>query len=280
PRWDSFVGRLMPSAPRHPRYEVLDPLGRGGAAVVWRARDRQEGRDVALKTLRSPDAESRSRFRREIELLSSIAHDGVVRLLDVGRCGEELFYTMELQTGPRLDDVIAQPPGSAADRVHGAVRIGRALLEVLAWLHGRDIVHGDLKPANVFVTPGDAGDGRDRSPNAEDAPALWHAPFPRVRLVDFGVARVVSTRPLDLVAGEGTPLYMAPEQLRGEELGPASDLWSAGVILYHLLAGRPPRSTLAEILAAREPPPCPRPPDSAGEGDELPPALAELLARL
>lgn len=265
----------MEVLPRHTRYEVLAPLGQGGMGTVWRARDRQEGQEVALKTLRSPDEGARARFSNEIQLLSSLRHEGIVRLHDVGRIAGELFYTMELLEGVPLDRLIVPEP-AREDRVRGGVRVLAAVLDVLGWLHDRGILHGDLKPANVVVSLGDA-DGRPAT--GPLSPELLGGGLrPIVHLVDFGVAREMSAGRAALRAGEGTPLYMAPEQLRGEPSSPRADLFSAGAILYHFLAGRPPRATLAEISSAREPPPSLRSLGvrSAGALD----ALDRLLGRL
>jgi hypothetical protein len=175
------------------RYQIIAELGRGGMGIVYKARDTQLGRDVALKVMR-PDVaanpNSSERFLREARALAAVRHDHVVEVYDYGQLNGALFVTMPLLVGEtlqaRLDRQSLLPP----DEV---VRIGTELAEGLAAVHATRLIHRDLKPSNVRL----------------------EAPSGRVKLLDFGIAR--DSRASDRLTSPtrivGTPAYMSPEQV-------------------------------------------------------------------
>jgi len=192
------------------RYERFEELGRGGMAVVYRARDHRLQRDVALKVMREDlqsDPADRIRFRREAEAAARLSHPNVVTLLDSGEDEGRLFLVMEWVKGRPLHQV-SRPDAAilekAARGVHHAHRNG--------------IIHRDLKPANILIT--ESGEPK---------------------ISDFGVAHLSdSTRLTQNGMLLGTPAYMAPEQVRGETVTPRTDVYALGAILYEILTGRPP----------------------------------------
>jgi len=198
-----------PTAP--PGYEILGELGRGGMSVVWRARDRRLGRDVALKFLLGGDA---ARLRAEAAALARLQHPHIVQVFEIGDHQGRSFLALEFCPGGTLEDRLTTgplPPREAAELVltlAGAVQAA----------HAARVLHRDLKPANVLLA----------------------GAIPKV--ADFGLAReldVASQTATGAIAG--TPSYMAPEQARGEKaLGPACDVYALGAILYACLTGRPP----------------------------------------
>ena len=230
-----------PSAPN--RFEVLGRLGTGGSAEVLLARDRQDGRLVALKVPR-PGAESPPDLAAEFARVSSLAHPGIAAALD--------YLPPEEPGGPCL--VLEAAPGvpsTEAAREAAPRRIlswAAGVAEVLDFLHGSGLLHGDLKPENVFIGP-------DELP----------------RLLDFGLARPPGER------GGGTAATAAPEVLRGEPADERSDLWSLGATVVSWLYGRPPAGeTVAARLAALDRRPAlPAPPAGLGFVREL---LRALLA--
>ncbi|WP_106402236.1 protein kinase domain-containing protein [Actinocorallia populi] len=208
------------------RYELLEPLGEGGMGTVYRARDRQLGRVVAVKTVRAEVRRTRDyrvRFEREARSAAGLNHPNITVVHDFGEdvlAGEAVPYlVMELLEGRTLAElVLREPPG--ADE---AVRIVVAVLDALEHSHGRGLVHRDVKPSNIMIQD---GEGR-----------------PEVKVMDFGIAKPVgrdTTRVTELGAAVGTPAYMSPEQARGEAVDERSDLYSAGCVLHELLTGRPP----------------------------------------
>ncbi len=211
--------------PTWTRYELLEQLGQGTGASIHRARRRGDGAEFALKALpRDADPQTVGRLIAEAELLRGLADvEGVVRVRDVGLDGGCAFYAMELVAGEtlraRLDREGRLDPREAAAIVH-------RLAETLDALAQRRVVHGDLKPSNVIVGRGG-----------------------ETMLIDFGLAR----RQGDPTPGRGgTPAYMAPEQLRGGEATPRSDLYALGVILVELLTGRLPYpQTGPDLVAAK-----------------------------
>lgn len=223
-----------------PRYEFLGELARGGMGVVYKARDRQLGRVVALKMLlqgiEATDVEI-ERFHREAEAVARLDHPGIVPLYDYGQLDGRVFFTMPLAEGTLADRV-----GQFSDDPRSAVAIVAALARAVAHAHAHDVLHRDLKPSNILLK--DTGE-----------------PL----LSDFGLAKFTD-RLSDLTrSGQvpGTPAYMAPEQARGEveAIGPAADVWSLGVILYELLTGERPftgrnrEATLYNILSTDPPAP-------------------------
>jgi len=219
----------LPSRINH--YRVRRMLGHGGMGVVYLAEDERLGRDVALKVLRdnSSDPTARVRLVREARIAAGISHPLICQVFELGEWNDQPFIAMELVDGEPLAARLtngALPPAEA-------LRIAVAVVEALGVLHRRGIMHRDLKPSNVFVT--ETG----------------------VKVLDFGLARPVSTPPEDETADQithsgvflGTPRYAAPEQLLGDEVDERADLFSAGVVLFEMLAGRPPFSgkTLAAI---------------------------------
>jgi eukaryotic-like serine/threonine-protein kinase len=204
---------LAPGSMFAGRYRVEAELGRGGMAVVYRVFDEQLGESVALKLLdHIAQGNSLERFRREVRLARRITHRNVARTYDLGESAGVHFLTMELVNGPSLKEVVAAgevlPLGRALD-------LCRQVAEGLAAAHQAGIVHRDLKPANVLV---DASD--------------------RAVIVDFGIARPMHDDQALTRGAIGTPLYMAPEQLSGEEVGPSSDLYALGLVLHELATGK------------------------------------------
>jgi eukaryotic-like serine/threonine-protein kinase len=213
------------------RFEVEREVGHGAAGIVFRARDRTDGASVALKVIASPDAdeEARVRFLDEGELLSAVAHPGIVNIVDFGVLGDhhvELagrvfapgtpYIAMEWLEGLDLQQRQASAPLTLPDALRCASQVSVAL----GAAHECGVVHRDVKPSNVIVL---------------DSPDLL-----RVKLVDFGVA--CDTRTLtQLGPMVGTPSYMAPEQARGDMVvDPRCDVYSLGATLFELIAGRPP----------------------------------------
>lgn len=199
-------------------YEIIEELGRGGMAVVYRARERSLDRDVAIKVLpvaRTFDAELVARFQREARTSASLEHPHIVPIYRVGQKGRINFFVMKYLQGLSLADVLEE-----RGRLEGE-EVERLLLEVgeaLARAHERGIVHRDVKPDNVI---------RDEAG--------------RYVVMDFGIAKSVEDQRLTQAGGSiGTPKYMSPEQAKGADLDGRSDFYSLGVVAYHCLAGRVP----------------------------------------
>ncbi|HXJ23182.1 MAG TPA: serine/threonine-protein kinase [Polyangia bacterium] len=234
------------------RYQVLHALGGGGTALVFRARDRSLGLDVALKRLRPELAANpllRRRFLREGELARQLTDSAIVQVLDVGEDAEGAFIAMELVEGQTLRQLMNR---QRRFELPAARSVLVPLARALDHAHAAGIVHRDVKPENVFVHD-------------------WV-----VKLGDFGNARVMS---LASVTGAsltwGTPEYAAPELFSRGRADPRSDLYALGVILYELLAGRLPwtrAEALGRIASHHAPPPPP-----SGAGVEVDRLLADLL---
>jgi len=215
------------------RYRILGELGRGGMGVVYKVRDRTLDDVLAIKVLpldRVVDASDVARFRRELPLARAVRHPNVARVDHLEEGPGFAYYTMEYVPGETLETLIENDaPLDLAD----ALDMVRQLTAGLGAVHDVGIVHRDLKPANVVLTP----EGR-------------------VVLMDFGIARHENVESGLTTTGMslGTPLYMAPEQAVGAELDHRADLYSLGVLLYEMVAGRPPfdgTTTVALYLAKR-----------------------------
>ena len=207
----TLIGRTVAD-----RYRVESEIARGGMASVYRARDVRLDRDVAMKVLASPYADDprfTARFLDEARAAASLSHPSLVHVYDSGSDGQAHYIVMELLDRHRtLRDVLDSEGPRSAEEV---LRIGRELLAGLRVVHERGLVHCDVKPANVMLGPGPA------------------------KLIDFGIA----TQPHEATDDDssiGSLRFMSPEQLSGQALTPASDLFSLGAVLYQSLTGRPP----------------------------------------
>jgi len=210
------------------RYRVDELIGRGGMATVYRGHDLTLGRPVAIKILKrelAADNSFRTRFRLEAQAASRMSHPTIVRVYDAGEdvdldpdgAQRPLPYiVMELVQGRLLKDVISAGPVPVTD----AVRYVDGILEALEYSHRAGVVHRDIKPGNVMIT--EQG---------------------QIKVMDFGIARAVSdssSTVAETTAIIGTAAYFSPEQAKGEPVDARADLYSAGVVLYELLAGRTP----------------------------------------
>ncbi len=202
------------------RYEIIAKIGSGGMSHVYQARDTILNRIVTVKVLRSELAEDKDfvrRFQVEAQAVASLSHPNIVSIYDVGQENGLPYLVMEYVEGLTLKRIIQKEgPLSPAETVNLGVQVCAAL----AHAHEKGIIHRDIKSHNILVTPGG-----------------------RVKVTDFGLARVLSV-PSATVTQSGTVMgsvhYLSPEQARGEETGPKSDLYSLGVVLYETVSGRLP----------------------------------------
>lgn len=208
------------------RYRLERLIGTGGTGVVWQATQLGLDRPVAIKFL-SPayahDEEARSRFAREAKLAATFEHPSAVAVLDFGATDDVLYLVMQLLEGRLLRQRLSAGP---APTVAEVASIGAQVASALMAAHRIQLVHRDIKPENVFLEQ--SGDGE------------------LVKVVDFGLAFIVSDNAgsLGRLTGEGilsgTPPYMSPEQIKGDSIGPASDTYALGCVLYEAMAGQPP----------------------------------------
>ena len=209
-------------------YELLEEIGRGGMGVVWRARQISLGRIVALKLLLAgtfASEEARHRFRREAHTISRLHHPSIVAIHEIAEHGGQLCFSMDLIQGRNLSARLREAPPTPRQAVEWLL----VLAEAISHAHSRGVIHRDLKPANILI-------------DELDAP----------HLTDFGLAKELNSGSDLTLTGQalGSASYMAPEQAQGRnaELTAATDIYSLGAILYHLLTGRPP--FLADSLTA------------------------------
>jgi serine/threonine-protein kinase len=223
-------------------YELIEEIGRGGMGVVYRATQKSLGRTVALKMLLRRDLASRAdlaRFRSEAEAAARLDHPGIVSIFDVGECDGLPFYSMRFIEGTTLARQLAAGPLPPREAATLLAKVADAVQAA----HDRGVLHRDLKPSNILI----------------DATGRPH-------VSDFGLAKRLEDDQSVTHTGAilGTPCYMSPEQAAGSrgDVGPTSDVWSLGAILYQMLTGRPPfqaSSPMDTLLAVLETdPPAPR----------------------
>lgn len=227
------------------RYRVGRLLGRGGTSDVFEARDERTGESVAVKVVRSDDPEFVRRLVEEARALKSLNGPGLVRFLDSGVFGDLAYLVMEYIDGPTLAQSLKDGPLGTATTAKVASRVASAL----SYVHGRGVVHRDVKPSNIL-----------RSSTGE----VW--------LGDFGIAKFDDATTMTVPGTTiGTVIYMAPEQLDGKRVGPSADIWSLGIVILECLTGRRVfEGSPSEIVAKRLTGPVVLPRD-------LPPPWAVLL---
>ena len=242
------------------RYVVERELARGGMATVFLARDRELDRPVAVKVLDArlvDDPDVAGRFRREALTAARLAHPNVVQVYDAGEERGEPFIVMEVVEGEPLDAVLARAGRLPPERVRD---LGLQACEALGHAHLRGVVHRDVKPANLLLRP----DGV-------------------LKVTDFGIARALDATTQLTQVGTllGTAAYVAPEQARGEPVGPPADVFSLGVFLYEALTGRAPWQieNLSELSTVGATPARPAGELAPGTPPELEAAVMHALAR-
>jgi eukaryotic-like serine/threonine-protein kinase len=251
------------------RYELRGRVGRGGMGTIWRAFDRELGREIALKVMNGPDPRQGgiARLRTEAQVLARLEHPGLVPVHDIGWLPDgRLFYAMKLVRGRRLDEHARDVPSLA-----GRLRLLEKICEAVAFAHAHGVIHRDLKPQNVMV-----------------------GSFGEVLVLDWGVAKVMADGAPDVIAAAvrdpppppdvaedaatltaagtvlGTPGYMAPEQARGESgVGVPADVYALGALLSFLAGDDRPRAVTAMIARARAPRPEDRYPSVAELQDDV-----------
>ncbi|HET9198487.1 MAG TPA: protein kinase [Solirubrobacterales bacterium] len=244
------------------RYETAERLGSGGMSNVYKATDRILERTVAVKILAehlSDDERFVARFRREALAVAKLIHPNIVQVYDTGVDEGRHYIVMEYVEG-RSGAQILQRQGPVEAEI--AAEIGIQSCAGLDYAHRRGIIHRDVKPGNLMIVGGPVGGGEMV-----------------VKLTDFGIARAIEqTRITPVGSVVGTAAYLAPEQVRGEEATPATDVYALGVVLYQFLTGRLPYegSSLAE-LAVRQQNEKPLPPDTYNS--EVPQTLGAAVLR-
>jgi tRNA A-37 threonylcarbamoyl transferase component Bud32 len=230
------VAPLSLSAEFRARWTLGQLLGVGGMGCVYAAQDRELGRDVAIKFMLADDRpDATARFLREGKLTLAIEHPNVVRVHALGETEGHPYIVAELVAGGTLRQRLTRGPRLDVAEV---VAIGAGLLDGLSACHARGVIHRDVKPDNVMLT--------ERG---------------QVKLTDLGIAHDTSATQLTQTGTVmGTALYMAPEQVRGEQAQPAWDIYSAAVVLYEMLAGKQPFAheqmiVILQMIETQEPPP-------------------------
>ncbi|MEE8142853.1 MAG: protein kinase [Planctomycetota bacterium] len=235
-------------------YLIEGELGRGGMGVVYVAEDTRLERRVAIKLLPEAvarDPEALASFQREAKLLASLSHPNIATIHSLEKVGEHPFFTLELIPGKTLLEHIAGRPLPLAE----ALSIAHQIALALEAAHGNGVIHCDLKPPNIKVTP----EGH-------------------VKVLDFGIAQVLGKErqaPVESVLG--TPGYMSPEQLLGEAVDARTDIWSLGCLLYECVTGR--RAFVGKDLEESVNATLHKEPDWELLPQETPPRLRELLLR-
>jgi serine/threonine-protein kinase len=260
------AGRAEP--PPVPGYDIVRPLGRGSLGAIYFARRQATGQPVALRVIVPEPAASEAALRRllrEVSVLAQLDHPHIVRCHEMGLADGRLFFAMEHVGVVPLDDVLAGR--DEADRVRECCVLLCQVLEGLAYAHGRNLVHGDVKPAIVLVSRSGTG--------------------PQARLADFGVARMVAAAGLLGCTHEGrspeTYAFLAPEQvLDARDVTPAADVYGAGATLYRLIANAYPHKFGGDkepLLAVLEDPPVPLRVPCPGVSRALADVVERALAR-
>jgi eukaryotic-like serine/threonine-protein kinase len=236
---DRLIGKLFDG-----RYRIERKLGSGGMAEVYLAEDEELGRKVALKILNERHARDEQfveRFKREARNAASLSHPHIVRIYDRGQFDETYYIAMEYLDGPTLKELLVRkgptPPLTA-------IKFAREILSALAEAHRHDIVHRDIKPHNVIVSPD------------------WN-----VKVTDFGIARSGASQMTEAGSIVGTAQYLSPEQARGKPVDQRSDLYSVGIVLYEMLTGTVPFTGDAAVeIAMKHLSNIPEPPSTRREG--------------
>jgi len=209
---DSLIDTLFDG-----RYRIQRKLGAGGMADVYLAEDQELGRRVAIKILNgrhANDDQFIERFRREAKNAAALNHPNIVSIYDRGEAEDTYYIAMEYLDGRTLKELIV---GRGAAPINVAIEYARQILSALRFAHRHGIVHRDIKPHNVLVD----GEGR-------------------VKVTDFGIARAGTSQMTETGSIVGTAQYLSPEQAKGGEVDPRSDLYSLGIVLYELLTGKTP----------------------------------------
>ncbi len=233
--------RLSADPPLIAGFEISGELGRGGMGVVYHAKQLSLGRDVALKiVLAGPHAawSDRARLRAEAETVACMKHPNIVPIYEIGEQNNLAYLALELVEGGSLAQALAKRPMAS----YQAAEMAEILAKTMSYVHERGVLHRDLKPANVLLT-------------IDGVP----------KITDFGLAKWLDVPSKDSRSGvvAGTPGYMAPEQARGQTalVGPATDVYALGAILYEMLTGRPPfhaattQETVQQLLTEDPVPP-------------------------
>ena len=226
------------------KYEILEEIGRGGFAIVYKARDPDLGRVVALKVLAPHltwDPTFAQRFRREAQATAKLSHPHIVTIHEVGQDGEQLYIAMQYLSGSTLAELLKAEDAILLER---ALLILEQVADALDYAHRRGVIHRDVKPSNVMV------EGTERGVQAT--------------LMDFGLVKAMESSESLTSAGVilGSPEYMAPEQAdpdRKSEIGPATDRYALGVVAYKMLTGRVPFDADSPLAVLR------------GQADKAPP---------
>jgi WD40 repeat protein len=239
------------------RFAIIRLLGRGGHGVVYLARDPVLRREVALKVARPEtflDADLHGRFRREAASAAGLDHPNLVPVHELGQVGPWVYIVSAYCPGPSLAAWLREQREPVA--IATAARFVAALADAVAYMHGRGVLHRDIKPGNVLLVPNPNSElAADQASDLGDSKLGIASDF-TPKITDFGLAKVADGTRYQTQSGVvlGTPAYMSPEQAAGRvsDLGPATDIYALGVLLYELLTGRPPFHAERSIEALRQ----------------------------